>query len=145
MDVLINMCDIYIILELSEADENVGRVVSSTLRWGQGTVDISNEPPLIRQLLGEVKEAYQGSLDLGGEVFDGSLIIGERGVSVIRGRLSSCRNEQDIKGALDLASKLLNTLMTIYGALTSRVNIYRLFERSTIEASTIPQESSIKA
>ncbi|MFP3196525.1 MAG: hypothetical protein RXQ74_06610, partial [Caldivirga sp.] len=57
---------------------------------------------------------------------------------VVNGRFKSCTGEVPIGIVNDLAGKLVNSLMSIYGTVTSLVHIYKFTGRLTMEASTLP-------
>lgn len=143
MEVFLNGCDVFILIKPRSEGEELGKVMSSILRWSTTSADnvnMINAPLSIRLALGDVNEVYGGSLSLDNDEFNGLLLVGEEGDVVLSGRFKSCVRDTSPVLAIELANKLVNSLMSVYGNITSSVYVYRLVEKSTVEASTIPEQ-----
>lgn len=143
VEVVIIGCNVFILIKPESKEAEVGKVISSVLRWGSINIDEVNTvgmPLMMRLLLNNAVEAYGGSLSLDNDEFRGALLIGERGNVVLSGEFKQCKGELQSTVINDLSNKLINMLMSIYGNVTSTIYVYRFVERLNIEASTLPQE-----
>ena len=141
IEAYITGCSVFLLIKPESEEAEFGKVMSSVLRWGAvnpSEVNLTNAPLSIRHVLGNVTEAYGGSLGLDNEEFEGMLLVGSGGNVVVNGRFKSCTGEVPIGIVNDLAGKLVNSLMSIYGTVTSLVHIYKFTGRLTMEASTLP-------
>jgi hypothetical protein len=59
---------------------------------------------------------------------------------MLSGRFKSCVRDTSSILAIELSNKLVNSLMSVYSNISSSIYVYRLVEKSTVEASTIPEQ-----
>lgn len=143
LEAFLNGCDVFVLVKPKSEGDDLGKVMSSILRWSITNVDnvnISNAPLSVRLALGNINEAYGGSLSLDNDEFNGLLLVGEEGTVVLSGRFKSCVRDTSPILAIELSNKLVNSLMSVYGNISSLVYVYRLVEKSAVEASTIPEQ-----
>ncbi|MGC9137381.1 hypothetical protein [Caldivirga sp.] len=143
LEVFLNGCDVFMLIKPRNEETELGRVMSSILRWSITNADeanIINAPLAARLALGGINEAYGGSLSLDNDEFNGLLLVGEGGNVMLSGRFKSCVRDTSSILAIELSNKLVNSLMSVYSNISSSIYVYRLVEKSTVEASTIPEQ-----